>query len=269
MTYSEDVEWLIKNYRRNHSDAKRFKVLAKISNNGLAFVYLSTCVIGLVFIFILSSIPNFPNTVGGIEDFIAILSVTIGLILSTIIFFAASSRVKRLDFTQRTVGYHYLADAAVQLRNENYDMMMDSLEKLGRYTSRYHVLSPKREEELVEYIDRLSELPKSQLEESANQSFPSNLSIFAGEVRSCEENSMQVPEVDQSSSDVPSTPRILLETVAGNVTIDKVQLGTAGLFLIIAGVSFFAVSRDLALAVLAAFPVLRVILSIPSNSAES
>ena len=118
MSSSEDVEWLIENYLRSDSDAKRFRVLAKISNNGLLFVYLGTVAVTLVSAFILDAVPQFPNQFAGINDFIALLSVAIGLLSSILILFAAN------DHVDRVLGKQHLSPAAHPAGDDHVDILL-------------------------------------------------------------------------------------------------------------------------------------------------
>lgn len=261
----------VSEYSRDDADAKRYRVLRYLTGDTLLTIYLYSIIFSLLIYSILVPGIGLENTYFGINDFPLLLSIIIGIILSLSLYRVFTQKINTLDFTDREIAYHYLSSAVASHQKPNeYSRTVEYLDKFQNYIEKkdLQILQPNRQRELNEYINLILDSENDRREKIIDQSLEENLSIITEEIQEGETDKLIIPTEDDQSETVPSRSAVVLETIVESITYDRLKLFSGITVLAIAGIGYTVVGRDVALLILAAFPVLQFLFTVFSGNRD-
>lgn len=258
------MEDFIDDYLDEDDRVKRFRVLNWLTSEFFTFIYVSTIIIGIILFAITESIPQIKTDYFGISGFTTLTIFVISIIISIGIYRIFIRQKEQFGLNTRLAAYHYLASAINEFQESNPEKAREYLLEFLDYAgaSKRQVLHPDRQNQLAKFIQIIEDSNTRELERQMAENFSYNMEQIIEDTTLVYEKQLKIPTSTGKSEKLPSKPRIIIDALANSLSYSTLQSAAALAVIILAIIGLIIGGTQIALIILAAFPVIQFTLSI-------
>ena len=247
------MEEFIDRYESDPTKIKKYHDLSKPLEKQFIFVYMVVILTGTLLSLMIYAIPGISPG----DNVIPLVIIGGAIMTPFAIIRIFQNKIIDLELDDTNVTYHYLASAISSYSHDsNIEGTYDILLELKNHLSNKVVLHPKRQYELEKYIESLENAHYGELEHIMGETFLENMGTMVSEILEKENEGLKIPESKQVD-EYPPTYIVWFEAINDSITSDKLGVGFALIVIVLAGVGYATGGAEVAVVVLAAFPVLQ------------